>query len=58
MELFKHFFNRKFREEYSKEISFRVNNEQYEYDNLYFSIIKDIELKDDNTASDEINNKE
>ena len=41
MELFKRFFNKRYREEFSKEISLKLNEEQYDYERLYFSIFKE-----------------
>lgn len=47
MGLFKSLFNKKIKEEYTSEISMKINSEQYEYDNLYYSINKEKELKKD-----------
>ena len=47
MELFKRFFSKRYREEFSKEISLKLNEEQYDYERLYFSIFKEIEENGD-----------
>ena len=52
MELFKRFFNKRYREEFSKEISLKLNEEQYDYESLYFSIFKEIEENSDTETRD------
>lgn len=55
MGLLRNLFNKKYREEYTTEISMKINSEQYEYDNLYYCINKEKELDKESDKTTDFN---